>query len=230
MDPRRTLIDRTRLTDETSVMTAEVCTGTLLALSVLNSGTLNDNVSVTLPDSMPVVTAICNVLRVPCGRRQRITVLLTQSVASLLVVLTLHALVNCTWANVLPATVTLTDPVEHAFAKRIPLVAGASNESNSVAVPVFIPDVMICCRVDKKPLDIVAVTSVSLVQIVRSLEVAPKRWEVVKRTRPMFNPLTVTLSFVRAMFCALVWKIVGESNEKISDTEPSLWPKVTRNL
>jgi hypothetical protein len=96
VDPRRTLIDRTRLTDETSVMTAEVCTGTLLALSVLNSGTLNDNVSVTLPASMPVVTAVRNVLSVLCGRRQRIIVSLTQCVASLLVVLTLHVLVNCT--------------------------------------------------------------------------------------------------------------------------------------
>lgn len=96
VDPRLTLIDRTRLTEETSVMTAEVCAGTLLALSVLNSGTLNDNVSVTLPPSMPVVTAIRNVLSVLCGRRQRITVSLTQCVASLLVVLSLHALDNCT--------------------------------------------------------------------------------------------------------------------------------------
>jgi hypothetical protein len=82
VDPRRTLIDRTRLTDETSVMTAEVCTGTLLALSVLNSGTLNDNVSVTLPASMPVVTAICNVLRVPCGPRHRTSVSLSHLVDS----------------------------------------------------------------------------------------------------------------------------------------------------
>ena len=87
VDPRLTLSERTRLTDETSVinaevLTAEVCTGMLLALSVLNSGTLKDNVSVTLPPSMPVVTAIRNVLSVPCGPRHRTSVSLTHLVDS----------------------------------------------------------------------------------------------------------------------------------------------------
>ena len=111
VDPRLTLSERTRLTDETSVINAEVCIGTLLALSVLNSGTLKDNVSVTLPPSMPVVTAIRNVLSVPCGPRHRTSVSLTQCVASQLVVLSLHALDHCTRAKLLPATVTLADPV-----------------------------------------------------------------------------------------------------------------------
>ena len=84
------------------------------------------------------------------------------------------------------------------------MVTGASNESNPVTVPLSSPDVTTCCRVEAKPLDMVAMTSVSLIHLVLSLVVESKRWEGVKSTRPMFSPFTVTFSFVEAIFCAPV--------------------------
>ena len=147
------------------------------------------------------MTAARNVLNVPPGPRQRTSVSLTHSVASQLVVLTLIVLVICTWAKALPATVMLTDPVERAFATCSLSATGESNESSPVTLPLSIPDVTTCCRVEKKPLDMVAMTSVSLLHLVFSLVVAPKRWEGVKSTRPMFSPFTVTFSLVEAIFC-----------------------------
>jgi hypothetical protein len=111
VDPRFTRIDRSRLTEVSVMVPLYECTGTLLGFSVLKNGTLNDHVSVKLPESMPLVTAARNVLNVPPGPRQRTSVSLTHSVASAAVPWILCFNVESTVPSPAPCKVMLMDPV-----------------------------------------------------------------------------------------------------------------------